>query len=86
MPRIAAVGSSAEATADGSSTTTKADGAGSEIRVPFHKAGSGRGRGGARGGRGGGRGGSRGGRGEAGGKRTDPLKGGKTSKFSLGGK
>ena len=85
MPRIAAVGSAAEVSADGTSTTTKADGAGSEIRVPFHKPGSGRGRGGARGGRGG-RGGGRGGRGGAGGKRTDPLKGGKTAKFSLGGK
>lgn len=84
MPRIAAVGSGDAAVTDGSTPESgKADGTGGELRVPFHKPGRG-GRGGARGGRGG-RGGSRGGRGgSVGGKRADPLKGGRGGgKFSL---
>lgn len=67
MPRIAGVGGAAST--GGSST----EGGGGELRVPFHKPGKGRGgktavRGGGRGGRGG--------------RREDPLKGGK---FSFGG-
>lgn len=72
MPRIAAVGSSADSPAtDGEIKESTSTGTIGESRVPFHKPG--RGRGGMRGGRGGNRGVGRGGKS----RREDPLKGGK---------